>query len=180
MSCKEETEALAQAEGNWDWQRDECDRIGIENPNSPELSACQGLEESLWQQVRRARRALADCVAAATEARLLQHTGLVSFLRVQEPDYATWGGGQTNQVHSEVMFRLHNLPRRTLGFELHDDANLPARRGMLDLLRDAFINDLEVTVDYDELVQPPNHNCLAFRVWMTKIHSELPADPVFQ
>jgi len=92
----------------------------------------------------------------------------VLLLRVAEPSHNGWGGGETNKIRAEVVFKLDSLPVKSFGFPLTDDASGPARQGMLDLLREAFVNDLRVRVEYDELVQPPNQNSMAFRVWLVR------------
>jgi hypothetical protein len=51
---------------------------------------------------------------------------------------------------------------------LRNDDFLPARQGMLDLLRDAMVNQLRVLVDFQEPVNPPNQNCIAVRIAVLK------------
>ena len=101
------------------------------------------------------------------EERLLQAVGFVTFLRVNDLGQG-FGGGQSNFIPVEVVFRLDSKPDKAFGFQLRDDEWLPARRGMLALLRDAMIHRLEVTTDYSQPAGPPDQNGIAIRVWITR------------
>lgn len=78
---------------------------------------------------------------------LLQRSGRVSFLRVH--DVGTAFGPADDQIDVEAVIRLTSAPDEAYGFQLRDDNNRVARKGMLDLLRDAFQNDHQATVDYN-------------------------------
>ncbi|MGZ8566951.1 MAG: hypothetical protein ACXWXS_07860 [Actinomycetota bacterium] len=110
--------------------------------------------------------------AKADGTRLLQAAGFVTFLRVNDLG-AGFGGGASNPIPVEVVFRLDSKPDNAFGFQLRDDEWLPARQGMLAILRDAMIHGLEVTTDYEQRVSPPDQNGIAIRVWITRS----PADP---
>ena len=62
---------------------------------------------------------------------------------------------------------------KAFGFQLRDDQFLPARQGMLDLLRNAFANNWNVSIDY---LVPGDHtnNFVLMRAWATKP----PANPI--
>jgi PhoD-like phosphatase len=77
---------------------------------------------------------------------LLSARGRISLLRVHDP-----GGGfgpTTDRIDGEVIVQLESEPSRAFGFQLRRDANLPVRRRMLALLRDAFAHDRPVEIDY--------------------------------
>jgi hypothetical protein len=62
--------------------------------------------------------------------------------------------------------QFEGRPADAYGFKLRDDANGPARRGMLDLLRDGFTHSHTVSIDYD--APPGAHNGVIMRVWLTR------------
>ena len=82
---------------------------------------------------------------------LSAHAGVVSVsgrltsLRVH--DVGTVYGSKTNRFNVEVVFKLKGH-KKSFGFQLRNDKNLPVRQGMLDILRDAFNNDYLVTISY--------------------------------
>jgi len=73
-------------------------------------------------------------------------TGRITFLRVH--DVGTGWGPATDLLDVEVVIMLDSMPGRGFGFQLRTDSEEPARHGMLDLLRDAFIRKTSVTIDY--------------------------------
>jgi hypothetical protein len=75
-------------------------------------------------------------------------------------------GPPTDQIDVEVVIKLNSQPDKAFGFELRNDANRPARQGMLDLLRDAFNHNWRVTVDYSIEVNKKHGEII--RVWLTK------------
>ena len=95
---------------------------------------------------------------------LLQSSGKLTFLRVH--DVGTRFGPSSDQTDVEVVMKLSSEPDRTMGFQLRDDSNRPARQGMLDLVRDAFNHDWTVTADYN--LDEGKNNGVAIRVALTK------------
>lgn len=95
---------------------------------------------------------------------LLQSTGKLTFLRVH--DVGTAFGPPTDRIDVEVVMKLSSQPDRAMGFQLRNDANRPARQGMLDLLRDAFNHNWTVSVDYN--LDAGRKNGVAIRVALTK------------
>ncbi|HEU5249238.1 MAG TPA: hypothetical protein VFW15_04560 [Thermoanaerobaculia bacterium] len=75
-------------------------------------------------------------------------------------------GPPTDQIDVEVVVQFRNRPNEAFGFQLRDDAEGPAREGMLGLLRDGFNHGWTVTIDYE--ISPGHHNGVAVRVWLTK------------
>lgn len=55
--------------------------------------------------------------------------------------------GLGNDFDVEVVVQLDTQPDQIFGFQLRNDKNRPARQSMFDLLRDAFLNNLIVTLD---------------------------------
>jgi hypothetical protein len=72
--------------------------------------------------------------------------GKITFLRVH--DVGTKYGPPTDQIDVEVVIQLDSKPGKAFGFQLRDDENEGAHRGMLDLLRDAFNQDRRIRIDY--------------------------------
>ena len=94
----------------------------------------------------------------------LQRTGKVNFLRVH--DVGTGWGPPSDKIDVEVVIRLNTAPSEAYGFQLRDDKNRVARKAMLDLLRDAFISDFKVRIDYD--IDPGKKNGVIIRVALEK------------
>lgn len=95
---------------------------------------------------------------------LVQSRGNLTFLRVH--DLGTRWGPPADQIDVEVVFRLNSAPSRAMGFQMRDDRYLPARKGMLDLLRDAFHNGFTVIVDYE--LEEGRNNGIAIRIALQK------------
>jgi hypothetical protein len=80
-----------------------------------------------------------------------------------------YGGGSSNWIDADVIFKLDSRPDKSFGFQLRDDPFQPVGRGMLALLREAMINGLKVITDYNELTVPLNQNSFVLRVALTKL-----------
>ena len=96
--------------------------------------------------------------------RILQEaTGLVTFIRAHDlgTGYGPPGG---DFIDVEAVIGLDARPDR-FGFQLRNDSNLPARRAMFDLLRDAYLNKRTVTIDYE--IIPGFTNGVIIRTWLT-------------
>jgi hypothetical protein len=136
---------------------------------SIECTGAQGEVAGLRSSLAAAQAALQKCRAAnppAATSNLLETTGNVTFLRVNEPG-GGYGGGSTNWFDADVIFKLDSRPDKGFGFQLRNDLALPVRQGMLALLQDAIVNKLPVITDYIELVAAPNNNCFVIRVAIT-------------
>jgi hypothetical protein len=92
--------------------------------------------------------------------------GRIVLLRVH--DVGTAYGPPVDRIDGEVVIQLDTEPGRAFGFQLRNDANLPVRRRMLGLLRDAFANDRPVAIDY---LRTGQHNGTLIRA------AELPVPP---
>jgi hypothetical protein len=97
-------------------------------------------------------------------ADLLQSTGKITFLRVH--DVGSGFGPPSDFIDVEVVVQLDSRPGESFGFQLRADANRAARQGMLDLLRDAFDKNVNVTIDYN--IEPPKKNGVIIRVALRK------------
>ena len=91
---------------------------------------------------------------------LLEKTGKIVFLRAH--DLGTRFGPPNDQLDVEAVFCLNAIADGAFGFQLRNDNNLPARQAMFSLLRDAFINNLPVTADYN--IDPGKKNGVAIRI----------------
>ena len=94
---------------------------------------------------------------------LLNTSGTLSLLRVH--DLGTEYGPPSDQIDVEVIIQFTGRPTEAYGFQLRNDNNFPARRGMLDLLRDGFTNGHVVNIDYN--IDQGKHNGVIIRVWLT-------------
>ena len=103
-------------------------------------------------------------VATAAEAGIEERRGRVTFLRVH--DVGTKFGPPTDQIDVEVVVKLDSHPDEAYGFQLRNDAQGPARAGMLDLLRDAFRGGTSVILDVN--VVPGHKNSTILRVALTR------------
>jgi hypothetical protein len=137
--------------------------------NSIECQGAQGEAAAAFSQMLEAQRAYQDCLKNNPEPtpRLLGITGYVTFLLINEPG-GGYGGGSTNWLDAEVIFKLHSRPDKGFGFQLRQDTAEPVRRGMLSLLEDALVNKLQVITDYIELPSLPNNNSFVIRVALTQ------------
>jgi hypothetical protein len=95
---------------------------------------------------------------------LLNTSGHLTFLRVH--DVGTGWGPPDDHLDVEVVMKLDSQPDKAFGFQLRDDENRPARQGMLDLLRDAFNQNWEVSIDFE--IDADKDNGEVIRVWLTK------------
>jgi hypothetical protein len=86
--------------------------------------------------------------------------GQITFLRVNEVGDSYGPSGDAIQV--EAIIQLDSMPGMAFGFELRNDKQRPAHQGMLDVLRDAFVNDIPVLIDY--FIPEGNKNGTIFRV----------------
>jgi hypothetical protein len=99
--------------------------------------------------------------------------GEITFLLVHNR-----GGGfgpANDKIDVEVVFKLASKPDQAYGFQLRDDAQRPAREGMLALLRDAFENGWTVGADVD--LPADRKNGVASRVWITRRHCAVSRAP---
>lgn len=103
-------------------------------------------------------------VAAAAEAGIEERRGKVTFLRVH--DVGSKFGPAADQIDVEVVVRLDSRPDEAYGFQLRNDAQGPARAGMLDLLRDAFRANTNVVLDVN--IDSGHKHGTILRVALTK------------
>lgn len=100
---------------------------------------------------------------APAEAQL-NAKGKITLLRVHDLD--TGYGPPSDRINTEAVIWLDTKPGFAFGFQLRNDTKLPARQGMLDLLRDAFEHNWIVNIDYN--ISPGKKNGVVLRVWLTK------------
>lgn len=91
-------------------------------------------------------------------------SGQLSLLRVH--DRGTGYGPPNDSIDVEVVVQFADHPNDAFGLQLRSDGNLPARQGMLDLLRDAFNHGWIAHIDHE--TKPGQHNGIIVRVWLTK------------
>jgi hypothetical protein len=97
-------------------------------------------------------------------ADLKNSQGKLTFLRAH--DVGTGWGPPNDQLDVEVVFMLDSVPQGAFGFQLRVDTNQPVRDAMVALLRDAYVNNLKVSVDY--FIDPGKHNGRAFRIALVR------------
>jgi hypothetical protein len=104
-------------------------------------------------------------VLAAPTSAQVNASGKVTMLRVH--DLGTGYGPPSDFIDVEAVIWLDSQPGKAFGFQLRNDQYLPARQGMLDILRDAFNNNWNVSIDY---IVAPGHtnNFVLIRAWITK------------
>ncbi len=93
-----------------------------------------------------ASQPVAQAGPAAPQA-LYTATGKITFLRVH--NVGTGWGAPPNAIDGEVIIRLNTMPNWAFGFQLRDDTNSLTHQAMLAMLRDAYRNNWDVTIDYD-------------------------------
>ena len=97
-------------------------------------------------------------------ADLKNSQGKLTFLRAH--DVGSGWGPPTDSLDVEVVFMLDSVSQGAFGFQLRNDANEPVREAMVGLLRDAYVNNLKVSVDY--FIDPGKHNGRAFRIALVR------------
>ncbi|PWU10057.1 MAG: hypothetical protein C5B51_04850 [Terriglobia bacterium] len=95
---------------------------------------------------------------------LLNAQGKLTFLRVH--DFGTGFGPPTDFIDVEAVVQLNTQPGKSFGFQLRNDKNRPARQGMLDLMRDAFENNVTVSIDF--FIVPGKNNGVIIRTALLK------------
>jgi hypothetical protein len=107
---------------------------------------------------------IAAAVLLPTKAHAqLNARGHLTLLRVH--DLGTAFGPPTDKIDVEVVIQLDSQPGKAFGFQLRNDTKLPARQGMLDLLRDAFATNAFVNIDF--ITPPGKNNGTIIRTWLT-------------
>ncbi|RMH17562.1 MAG: hypothetical protein D6698_08220 [Gammaproteobacteria bacterium] len=81
-------------------------------------------------------------------AMVTESHGKITVLRSQ-PQGMEYGSGK-NRLDAEVIFKLDKEPGKTFGIRLHEGTD-PSIFYMTDLLREAFVNDLNVTVLHNKV-----------------------------
>jgi hypothetical protein len=94
----------------------------------------------------------------------LNLSGQLSLLRVH--DLGSGFGPDSDFIDVEVVVQFVGRPANAFGFQLRNDDNLPARQGMLDLLRSAFNRGWIANIDHE--TPTGKHNGIIIRVWLTK------------
>lgn len=74
-------------------------------------------------------------------------TGKVTFLRAN--DVGSGFGPADDQIDVEAVIQLDTQPGKAFGFSLRDDNQQIAHQGMLNLLRDAFSNNVTTRIEFD-------------------------------
>jgi len=122
------------------------------------------------QEMLKAQRewnACKDGEEKAAQARILQLSGYITFLLVVEPGVG-YGGGETNLIDADVIFKVDSRPEKAFGFQLRDDGYQYARQSMFSLVEEAYLNGLRIQVDYSEVVTSPNQNSFVVRLALVK------------
>lgn len=175
MACETEALDVVQAQENLNFAVNDMAVACVGDPGSVECHVAKSTAAAMRAGLADAKRALSSCKALAAAPHIKTADGLVELLRVHR--FGTgWGGGATNVLRAEVIFKLDSLPGLAFGFELRGGDRLPAHEGMLALVRDAFLNDLRLHLDYLQGPTPPNQNCTALRVWLERRHSNSEAN----
>jgi len=94
----------------------------------------------------------------------LNLSGQLSLLRVH--DLGSGFGPANDFIDVEVVVQFVGRPKDAFGFQLRNDDNLPARQGMLDLLRSSFNRGWITNIDHE--TPAGKHNGIIIRVWLTK------------
>jgi hypothetical protein len=170
VSCEAEQVRVDSLQGQVSAKAAACASICAGNMYPDECAGCRSELDGLRSDLIQAQNDLAKCRAAnppPATSRLLETRGHVIFLLVNEQG-SGYGGGSTNWIDADVVFKLDSRPDKGFGFQLRDDPALPVRQGMLDLLQNAIANNLQVITDYVEPVATPNNNCFVIRVALTQ------------
>lgn len=125
----------------------------------PQRARCFARVRQLNRELRDAQASLRNCEAGLPNPGIIQTSGRVTFLRVND----TGGFGPPNDfLDAEVIFQLSTESGRSFGFQLRNDDNRPAREAMFSLLEQSLLNGLTVVVDYRQELN--KFNAIAFRI----------------
>lgn len=108
---------------------------------------------------------------------LLNKRGKINFLRVH--DVETGWGPSSDFIDVECVIMFPDDVAKGYGFQLRNNSNENAHKGMLDLLRDAFNHDWTVSIDYH--IESGKKNGVIIRVMLLKSSPpdpETPEDPL--
>ena len=89
--------------------------------------------------------ALCVCTPNAFAAQLENASGKVVFLRLQAADGY---GPSSDFIDGEVVIKLNTKPDMAFGMQLRNNNERSVREGMLLLLREAYKNDWNISIDY--------------------------------
>ncbi len=125
-----------------------------------EQKACVHELAVLREEKKRAQQALASCQTGLPRAGVQTAQGRITWLRVH--DLGSGYGPKSDFLDAECVFGLDTQPRRAFGFALKPGGGLAAHEGMLALAQNALTHDLDVSIDYQQVV---NHfNAIVFRL----------------
>ncbi len=85
-----------------------------------------------------------------TEEEMTFETSKGKILHLRVNDLGHKWGNEPDALYTEVVVVLSADKDKAFGFEIRvGDENLPSRVAMLDLLRDAFVHNLDVRLSYE-------------------------------
>jgi len=154
--CQQFQEAVDRLRGQIAERLDECD--AIDDPFA--RRQCLQALAQLRAQLQRAEAALKNCQAGLPKPGIQSGSGHVSFLRINEGGF----GPPEDFLDLEVIFKLDTQPGRAFGFSLRSDADEPAHEGALSLLIAALENDLDLTIDYEQVLNRANSRAFRFAI----------------
>ncbi|NII28665.1 hypothetical protein HB364_26515 [Pseudoflavitalea sp. X16] len=99
-------------------------------------------------------------MALKINAQIEATTGKITMLRVH--DVGTAFGPPNNQIDAEVIVKISSKPNNAFGFKLRRDNNELTHKAMYELIREAFLNNRDVKIEYQ--VVPGKTNFILFRV----------------
>jgi len=98
----------------------------------------------------------------SAQMEIKQARGKLTMLRVH--DLGTKFGPSRDQIDVEVVIKLDSQPDMAFGFQLRNDRNFPAHKQILDLLRQAFNNNLYVFIYYK--IKQDRKNGVIISAWL--------------
>jgi len=144
------------------------------NPTTAERRNCRNLKLQARNAIKETEEKYRACLLTAPSQRV-QTEGSVTFLLVVEPGVG-YGGGETNWIDADVIFKLDSRPDKAFGFRVREDDFGLAHQGMLSVLEQAMVHGLRVTTSYTEELVPLNQNSFVVRVAVSKPKTVLPGD----
>jgi hypothetical protein len=175
MACEFEYDAYNAALASYQQALVYCRRVADKaKRNAGETRKCLDLKHDAMIAIREAEEKLQACLLSAPAQRV-QSEGLVTFLLVVEPGVG-YGGGDTNWIDADVIFKLDSRPDKAFGFRVREDDFGLLHHGMLSVLEQAIVHGLRVTTSYTEVLVPLNQNSFVVRVALSKPKPVLPGD----
>ena len=103
-------------------------------------------------------------IGQAEASQLYRVSGNVTFLRVNA--LGSGYGPAQDFIDGEVIIKLNTHPDSAYGFQLRNTGERPMREAMFTLLKEAYKNNWQISIDYWQ--EQGKKNSVIYRLWVSK------------